>query len=93
MKIAVIGAGTMGRGIAHVCAAHGHQVSLKDVDSNVLSNSMELIRRGLEKSLERGLRRNGIRRDGSGSNPADNRLGRTRREQRWSSKPSWKSSN
>ena len=53
MKIAVIGAGTMGRGIAHVCAAHGHQVSLKDVDSNVLSNSMELIRRGLEKSLER----------------------------------------
>ncbi len=53
MKIAVIGAGTMGRGIAHVCAAHGHQVSLKDVDSKVLSNSMELIRRGLEKSLER----------------------------------------
>jgi 3-hydroxybutyryl-CoA dehydrogenase len=53
MKIAVIGAGTMGRGIARVCAAHGHQVSLKDVDSKVLSNSMELIRRGLEKSLER----------------------------------------
>jgi 3-hydroxybutyryl-CoA dehydrogenase len=53
MKIAVIGAGTMGRGIAHVCAARGHQVSLKDVDSKVLSNSMELIRRGLEKSLER----------------------------------------
>ncbi len=53
MKITVIGAGTMGRGIAHVCAAHGHQVSLKDVDSKTLSNSMELIRRGLEKSLER----------------------------------------
>ena len=53
MKIAVIGAGTMGRGIAHVCAARGHQVSLKDVDSKVLSNSMELIRRGLEKSPER----------------------------------------
>ena len=53
MKITVVGAGTMGRGIAHVCAAHGHQVSLKDVDSKILSNSMELIRRGLEKSLER----------------------------------------
>lgn len=53
MKIAVIGAGTMGRGIAHVCAGHGHQVALQDVDSEILGNSMELIRRGLEKSLER----------------------------------------
>ncbi len=53
MKIAVIGAGTMGRGIAHVCAAHGHRVALQDVDSKILGNSMELIRRGLEKSLER----------------------------------------
>ncbi len=53
MKIAIIGAGTMGRGIAHVCAAHDHQVSLQDVDSKVLGNSMELIRRGLEKSLGR----------------------------------------
>ena len=54
MKIAVIGAGTMGRGIAHVCAAHGHRVALQDVDSKILGDSMELIRRGLEKSLERG---------------------------------------
>ena len=53
MKIAVIGAGTMGRGIAQVCAAHGHRVALQDVDSNILDDSMELIRRGLEKSLER----------------------------------------
>lgn len=53
MKIAVIGAGTMGRGIAHVCAAHGHRVALQDVDSKILGSSMELIRRGLEKSLER----------------------------------------
>ncbi len=53
MKIAVIGAGTMGRGIAHVCADHGHQVVLQDVDSKILGNSMELIRRGLEKSLQR----------------------------------------
>ena len=43
----------MGRGIAHVCAAHGHRVFLQDVDSKILRNSMELIRRGLEKSLER----------------------------------------
>ena len=53
MKIAVIGAGTMGRGIAQVCAARGHRVTLQDVDSKILGNSMELIRRGLEKSLER----------------------------------------
>ena len=54
MKIAVIGAGTMGRGIAHVCAARGHRVTLQDVDSKILGASMELIRRGLEKWLERG---------------------------------------
>lgn len=53
MKIAVIGAGTMGRGIAHVCAAHGHRVALQDVDSRILGNSMEMIRRGMEKSLRR----------------------------------------
>ena len=53
MRIAVIGAGTMGRGIAQVCAAHGHQVSLKDIDSQVLDHSMELIERGLEKSMAR----------------------------------------
>jgi len=53
MRIAVIGAGTMGRGIAQVCAAHGHQVSLKDVDSQVLDHSMELIQQGLEKLMAR----------------------------------------
>jgi 3-hydroxybutyryl-CoA dehydrogenase len=31
MRVAVIGAGTMGNGIAHVFAQHGHEVTIMDV--------------------------------------------------------------
>ncbi|HRP07743.1 MAG TPA: 3-hydroxyacyl-CoA dehydrogenase NAD-binding domain-containing protein, partial [Gemmatimonadales bacterium] len=31
-KVAVIGSGTMGNGIAHVFAQYGHDVSLIDID-------------------------------------------------------------
>ena len=36
LKVAVIGAGTMGNGIAHVFAQSGHQVSLIDVNAAAL---------------------------------------------------------
>lgn len=35
-KVAVIGAGTMGRGIAHVCALGGFQVYMQDVSEETL---------------------------------------------------------
>lgn len=52
--IAVIGAGTMGQGIAQVCAASGHQVMLYDVQPELISGSIAAIRKSLEASVEKG---------------------------------------
>ena len=42
-KIAVIGSGTMGNGIAHVFAQHGHDVSLIDVNAAALEKAKATI--------------------------------------------------
>lgn len=47
MNIAVIGAGTMGNGIAHVFAMHGHKVNLCDVSDEALSKAIETIKTNL----------------------------------------------
>ncbi len=46
-QIAVIGAGTMGNGIAHIFAMHGYKVSLCDVDEEALDRAMETIKNNL----------------------------------------------
>lgn len=46
-NIAVIGAGTMGNGIAHVFAMNGHQVNLVDVSSERLEKAIETIDKNL----------------------------------------------
>lgn len=48
-RIGVIGAGTMGHGIAQVCAVHGYQVMLVDVDRAALDRGLDNIRRSVEK--------------------------------------------
>src|SRR5689334_19568982 len=50
----VVGAGIMGRGIAHVAAVAGFTTVLHDVSGDVLETSFELIRRDLEKGVEIG---------------------------------------
>ena len=47
--IAVIGAGTMGNGIAQVCATTGYQVTLIDVVAEQLELAMASINRSVEK--------------------------------------------
>ncbi|NLE50265.1 MAG: 3-hydroxybutyryl-CoA dehydrogenase, partial [Chloroflexi bacterium] len=47
--IGVIGAGTMGSGIAQVCAANGYQVRLIDVDQAALDRALASIRGSVEK--------------------------------------------
>ncbi|MGD0444626.1 MAG: 3-hydroxybutyryl-CoA dehydrogenase [Edaphobacter sp.] len=42
--IAVLGAGTMGNGIAHVCARSGFNVILYDIDQKALSRGLDTIR-------------------------------------------------
>ncbi|WP_313695682.1 3-hydroxyacyl-CoA dehydrogenase family protein [Halorarum halobium] len=52
--VCVLGAGTMGRGIAHAAATAGHRVRLRDVDDDVLAEASEEIRSTLSGGVERG---------------------------------------
>lgn len=52
-NIAVIGAGTMGNGIAHVFAQHGFQVSLTDVSQDRLKEALATIAKNLERMVAR----------------------------------------
>jgi len=52
--IAVLGAGTMGRGIAHVSALGGFETHLYDVDTGVLERALGTIHRNLGKGVDLG---------------------------------------
>ncbi|EAR22921.1 3-hydroxyacyl-CoA dehydrogenase PaaH [Nitrococcus mobilis] len=52
--IGVVGAGTMGAGIAQVAAAAGHPVLLFDIRTEALPAGLERIRGGLERLIDRG---------------------------------------
>lgn len=54
LTVAVLGGGTMGRGIGQVMAMAGHQVSIRDVDEDVLENAGETIVSNLDGGVERG---------------------------------------
>ncbi len=51
MKISVIGAGTMGNGIAHVFAQNGFSVNLIDVSQEALKRGMETISKNLDRMV------------------------------------------
>jgi len=53
-KIAIVGAGTMGAGIAMACANSGIAVVLKDVDQTALDRGMAAIHRNYESSIAKG---------------------------------------
>ncbi len=53
-KITVIGAGTMGNGIAHVFAMNGHDVSLVDVSQAALDKGMATIAKNLDRMIAKG---------------------------------------
>ena len=50
---AVVGAGTMGNGIAHVFAQHGHPVTLIDVDASVLADASSTIEANLDRQVKK----------------------------------------
>ncbi len=52
-KIAVIGAGTMGNGIAHVFAQSGFEVNLIDISKNALDKSIKTIENNLDRLLSK----------------------------------------
>ena len=53
-SIAVIGAGTMGNGIAHVFAHYGYKVTLVDVNAAQLEKAVHTITRNLDRQLSKG---------------------------------------
>ena len=53
--IAVIGAGTMGNGIAHVFAQYGFRVSLIDVSATQLEKALGTIRSNLDRQVSKGV--------------------------------------
>ena len=54
-KIAVIGAGTMGNGIAHVFAQKGFQVHLIDSQTAALEKAMHTIEKNLDRQINKGV--------------------------------------
>ena len=52
-NISVIGAGTMGNGIAHVFAKSGFQVTLIDVQSEALDRALQTIDRNLDRLIKK----------------------------------------
>jgi 3-hydroxybutyryl-CoA dehydrogenase len=54
IPVAVLGAGTMGNGIAHVFAQYGHSVSLIDVNRAQLDGALRTIGGNLDRQLKKG---------------------------------------
>jgi len=52
-RTAVLGAGTMGNGIAHVLALHGRSVTLVDVDADRLDAATDTIAQNLDRQVEK----------------------------------------
>ncbi len=52
--VAVVGAGTMGHGIAHVCAMAGFDTRLYDVDAEVRGRALDRIAANLDRGVELG---------------------------------------
>jgi len=52
--VAVLGAGTMGNGIAHVFAKHGFSVILRDVETRFLDRGLDTIAKNLDREVKKG---------------------------------------
>ena len=53
MNLSVIGAGTMGNGIAHVFAQNGHDVTLVDLDQDRLDAAVATIGKNLDRQVKK----------------------------------------
>ncbi len=54
-KVAIIGAGTMGNGIAHVFAQNGFQVTLVDIKQEYIDRGMQTISKNLDRQIKKGI--------------------------------------
>ena len=54
-QIAVIGAGTMGLGIAHIMAQYGLKISLIDLNEKILNESKKIISNNIDRQIRKGV--------------------------------------
>jgi 3-hydroxybutyryl-CoA dehydrogenase len=54
-NVAVIGAGTMGNGIAHLFAQNGFSVNLIDVSETQLENAITIIKKNLDRQIVKSI--------------------------------------
>ncbi len=52
-NITVVGAGTMGNGIAHVFAQHGFQVTLNDIKQEFIDRALAMVRSNLDRQVKK----------------------------------------
>ena len=52
-KIAVLGAGLMGNGIAHVCAQAGYEVKMRDIDQKFIDKGLATIKKNLDRGVKK----------------------------------------
>jgi 3-hydroxybutyryl-CoA dehydrogenase len=52
--IAVIGAGTMGQGIAQTCSVAGYEILMYDVQPDLISSAIESVKKNLQTSFDKG---------------------------------------
>lgn len=53
-RIGVVGAGTMGNGIAQVCATSGYEVVMRDIETEFVENGMRAIDDSLSRLVSKG---------------------------------------
>jgi 3-hydroxybutyryl-CoA dehydrogenase len=53
-QVTVVGAGTMGNGIAHVFAQHGFEVVLNDISEDFLKRALSTIETNMERQIKKG---------------------------------------
>ncbi|HZN55135.1 MAG TPA: 3-hydroxyacyl-CoA dehydrogenase NAD-binding domain-containing protein, partial [Candidatus Polarisedimenticolaceae bacterium] len=53
-KLGVVGAGQMGNGIAHVAAASGLSVTMRDLDDRLVSRGLDTIAKNLQRGVDKG---------------------------------------
>jgi 3-hydroxybutyryl-CoA dehydrogenase len=54
-RTGVIGSGTMGNGIAHVCALSGYDVHLVDIKQDLLDKALGTIRKNMERQVKKDI--------------------------------------
>jgi 3-hydroxybutyryl-CoA dehydrogenase len=53
-RVGVVGAGTMGAGIAQIAALGGYETLLYEIDEKQLARGVEMVRNGMRRGAERG---------------------------------------